>query len=179
MTETGRRRNRLAHLQLGHLLGDGAPGLRVEHALHGAPRLPIPVIPQIAERVRHALTAIVALDLDAMQIFLPLQKGQRLVDAIQAHIGTAVGFHAVAPVIASRRFQSHQRLFVGGVAAVGQQEELLAFQGTVVAARHLFVLFRLHDGGAAQPDGQQQCGQAGDSEGGGVRGHHGARNPRR
>ncbi len=80
-----------------------------------------------------------------MQVLLALEEVQRLVDAVDADVRAAVGLHAVATVVAARRFQAHLGHLVGGEARVGEQEERLAGHGRVAARRNVVV--RLHDRG--------------------------------
>ncbi|MCY1249588.1 hypothetical protein D9M72_631340 [compost metagenome] len=71
-----------------------------------------------------------------MQVLLPLEEIHRPVDAVDPHVRPAVGLHAVAPVVAARRFQAHLGDLVAGIAAVGEQEERLAGHWRVVARLH-------------------------------------------
>ena len=131
--EGGRRFDRIAHLQLRRLFGHLYPRLVGEGPLHHPTRLAVPAVPQVGQGVGQALALVLPLGHHPVQVLLPLEELQRLLDAVHTHVHAAVGLHHVATVVAARRLQAHLGHLVAGEAAVGQQEKRLPRHRRVAA----------------------------------------------
>ncbi len=130
-----RRGHLVAHAELRRGFHRLAARRERQHALPGTAGLAGPVVPQVGQRVGQALARVVGLDVDAVQILLRLQEFERLRHTVDQDVGAAVAGELVL-VFAARRLQAHQRLLVGAIARVRQQEKRLAGERRIAAGRH-------------------------------------------
>ena len=117
----------------GMLCGSGA-ALAIQQSLPGATGTLVPVIPEVAQSIGDTLAPVTPLDGDAMQILLSFEKGQRIINAIETNICSAILFKAI--LISGTGFESHLGFFITAIATITEQVKGSALQGRVIAAWH-------------------------------------------